>query len=173
MIGSVQDQIEKWINAYPMSGDVLEIGSRDICGSPRRWFTKDGLQKEPTERFPSYVGIDLVEGNLVDRVMDSHALQFGAGSFDVVVCCETLEHDDAPWLTMIEVGRVLRPQGWVLLTVPSWLGCPPHCEPDYWRFMPGGVRLLLEHHAGCEVVELVDDTAPGGPNAIYALGRKR
>lgn len=169
MNGEVQDFVERCVNQYPeMSGRVLEVGSRDICGSARRWFTKDGQQKEPTERFPEYVGIDIVEGNLVDEILNAHQLndRFGNESFDVVVSTSSLEHDEQFWLTMQQIEEVLTHGGWLLLSVPSWKGCPPHCEHDYWRFMPEGVRAMLKDF---EIVEFDDTTSI---NDIMALARK-
>jgi SAM-dependent methyltransferase len=168
MNGEVQDFVERCVNQYPsMAGRVLEVGSRDICGSARRWFTKDGQQKEPTARFPEYIGIDIVPGALVDVIMNAHELRFDSSSFDVVISTSALEHDDQPFTTLNEIQRVLKPSGYFILTVPSWKGCPPHCEHDYWRFMPEGVRLLLKDF---EIVEFDDTTSI---NDIMTLARKR
>lgn len=165
MNGEVQDFIEQMVAKYPLRGKVLEVGSRDICGSARRWFTKDGQQKEPTERFPEYVGIDIVQGNLVDLLMNAHEMQFERGEFSVVISTSALEHDTDPFKTMSEIRRVLRYGGYLILTVPSWKGCPPHCEHDYWRFMPEGVRWLLRDF---EVLEFDDVTSI---NDIMCLAR--
>ena len=168
MNGEVQDFVEKCVAKYPMTGRVLEVGSRDICGSARRWFTKDGQQKEPTERFPEYIGIDIVEGALVDVILNAHALvaEFGKDSFNVAISTSSLEHDDAFWVTMWQIRKVLKHSGYLILSVPSWKGCPPHCEHDYWRFMPEGVRLLLQDF---EILEFDDTTSI---NDIMALARK-
>lgn len=169
MNGEVQDFIEKCVRDHPLSGRVIEVGSRDICGSARRWFTKDGAQIEPTERFPEYIGIDIVPGALVDMIVDAHHLyaRFGGESFDVAISTSALEHDSAFWSTLWNIQMVLVRGGWFILTVPSWKGCPPHCEHDYWRFMPEGVRLLLEDF---EIVEFDDETSV---NDIMVLARKR
>ena len=48
----------------------------------------------------------------------AEALPFPAASFDAVICLEVLEHlaDEAP--AVAEIGRVLRPQGELVLSVP-------------------------------------------------------
>lgn len=168
MNGEVQDFIQKCVEKYPMSGNVLEVGSRDICGSARRWFTKDGLQVEPTERFPSYIGIDIIPGNLVDEIMNAHELRiwFGENVFDIAISTSALEHDDQFWITIGQIWIVLKPGGWFILSVPSWKGEGPHCEHDYWRFMPEGVRLLLKDF---EIVEF-DETSAA--NDVMVLARK-
>ena len=53
---------------------------------------------------------------------DATSLPFVQGAFDVVLLLDLLEHLDDRML-LAEVGRVLRPGGWVLVTVPAmpWL----------------------------------------------------
>jgi len=61
----------------------------------------------------SYVGIDLTAGPGVDRVMSSHEIEraWPAETFNTVLCCEMLEHDSRPWITVAQMHRVLRPEG--------------------------------------------------------------
>jgi SAM-dependent methyltransferase len=139
----------KYIEAQAanLSGDVLEVGSRDINGSPRSIFSD-------RSRFPHYVGIDLEDGPGVDFVEDCHELKFCGKAFDVVVDAERLEHDTDFFASYREIFRVLRPGGHVITTARSWGGFHPHCLPhDYWRFLEGGIRLLLTI-SGLEVVDL-------------------
>lgn len=170
MNGEVQDFIEHCVAKYPMSGRVLEVGSRDICGSARRWFTKDGQQKEPTERFPEYIGVDRIAGDLVDEVLSGHDLhnRFGSESFDIVISTSALEHDEKFWLTLEQIWEVLVHGGWLILTVPSWRGEGPHDLHDYYRFMPEGVEALVKM-VGLEIVELIDHAAS---NDVMLLARK-
>lgn len=132
------------------AGDTLEIGSRNINGSPRCFFTG------------AYIGIDMIDGPDVDLVAVSDALPFPDASFDTVVCTEMLEHDPNPWLTLPEIARVLRPGGVVILTARG-IGYPLHGFPDdYWRFTESSFRHLFEL-AGLRVVEtrLDDPLKPG------------
>lgn len=170
MNGEVQNFIERIVNDYPIHGRVLEIGSRDICGSARRWFTKDGQQKEPTDRFPEYIGIDQAKGNLVDIVMNAHRLtaSFGYRSFDIVITTSQLEHDDDPFITLWEIQGVLKVGGYLILTVPSWRNEGPHDRVDYWRFMPDGVRVMVER-PGLKIIELIDHEPS---NDVMCLARR-
>jgi SAM-dependent methyltransferase len=129
--------------------DVLEIGSRNINGSPRRFFTG------------TYIGVDMIDGTEVDVVATSDKLPFEEESFDCVVCTEMLEHDPSPWLTLPEIARVLRPGGMVLLTARG-IGYPLHGFPDdYWRFTESAFQHLFEL-AGLTVVETrLDPLKPG------------
>lgn len=53
---------------------------------------------------------------MVGSVMD---LPFADGSFDVVVCTEVIEHTVDPRRAVMEVARVLRPGGTLVLTTPN------------------------------------------------------
>lgn len=128
---------------------TLEIGSRYINGTIRDCFTGP------------YVGIDFIDGLLVDIVMDAHILEFPDASFDVVICTEMLEHDSAFWVTLSEVGRVLRPGGHFLMTTRG-NGFMEHSWPyDYWRFMKNSGELIA-NLASCRLESCDDDPyAPG------------
>lgn len=129
--------------------DTLEVGSLDVNGSVRSLFSG------------KYIGIDMREGPGVDVVGAADALPFGAGLFDVVVSTEMLEHDPSPWLSLAEMGRVLKTGGHLILTTRG-NGFGEHNEPsDYWRFMPSSRGLLLLI-AGCSLVsEALDPEVPG------------
>src|SRR5207247_1029846 len=57
---------------------------------------------------------------LVDvRVGAAENLPFGDGSFDLVTALDVVEHLDDDVAALREMGRVLRPGGRVLVTVPA------------------------------------------------------
>ncbi len=65
-----------------------------------------------------------------------------AGSVDVVLCTETLEHVPEPSVFLSEAYRCLKPGGRLILTVPfaaRWHYIPH----DYWRFTPSGLHRLF------------------------------
>jgi SAM-dependent methyltransferase len=49
---------------------------------------------------------------------DGHGLPFPDGSFDGVLCFETLEHVESPHQVLTELARVCRPDGRVFVTIP-------------------------------------------------------
>lgn len=162
---------------------VLIVGSLDVNGSVRPYFGKCKI-----------VGIDLSEGEGVDYVMDAHQLLgpqnlwtlFGDGwsqptghTFDVVACTEMLEHDDEFWTTLHNIGELLRPGGYLILTargarrgkegVQHGESMWEHAYPDdYYRFMPNVVPKLLSL-AKCETVEDMQDPYYPG---FLSLGRR-
>lgn len=148
-----------WIGqqAAGLSGSTLEVGSLDVNGSVRSLFG------DP------YVGVDMRPGPGVDVVATADALPFDDASFDVVVSTEMLEHDPSPWLSLAEMGRVLRPGGHLLLTTRG-NGFGEHHEPsDFWRFMPASRDRLLEL-ANCDPVALaLDPEVPG----VFVHGLRR
>ena len=59
--------------------------------------------------------------NVTFEVQDAHALTFEDGAFDVVICCEMLEHVPDAAGVLREIARVLRPEGSLLLTFPNYM----------------------------------------------------
>lgn len=161
-------QIQNWVRASKLeyisnSGRVLEIGSKDINGTVRQYFN-DAYE---------YIGIDMEEGNNVDIVLDSHSIGFDnrvSGLFDIIICLETLEHDNDFFCTLQNIKYSLRKNGFFFLSTPTF-GFPLHRFPkDYWRFGEDAYREILMD--GYKILNLshVVDTAnnPG----ICCLGQK-
>ena len=107
--------------------------------------------------------------------LERDAYPYPDGSFDVVVCCEILEHLLVdPMHMMVEIHRVLKPGGHLLLTTPNATcthsvqaaleGKSPHVYGHYEvggeptdrhnrEYTPGEVRALLEN-SGMQVHRL-------------------
>jgi len=139
---------------------VLEVGSRDVNGSVRPYIE--------TLSPKSYVGVDIEAGPRVDQVVDAARLieTFGAGSFDIVVTTEMLEHV-RDWRTvMANLKGVLRPGGLLLITTRS-IGFRYHAYPhDYWRYEAADMRTILSDF---DLLILESDAAEPG---IFVLARK-
>ena len=73
-------------------------------------------------------------------------------SVDLLLCTQVLEHTRAPWLSMREFQRIVRPGGQVLITVPHVWFYHPH-PGDYWRVTQEGIVALCED-AGFRVREV-------------------
>jgi len=138
---------------------VLEVGALDVNGSVRSLFGK-------VER---YVGIDQLAGKGVDHVANAHAIPFEHDVFDVVVSTEMLEHDPEPWLSVSEMGRVLKIDG-ILVVTARGIGFPHHSYPDdFYRYTPEAIRHLVEEYAGLSVLEIRDDPEASG---VFAVAQK-
>jgi SAM-dependent methyltransferase len=77
-----------------------------------------------------------------DYYYDGRTLPFSEGSFDGVLCTQVLEHVSHPQELLLEISRVLRPGGILILSAPFlW---QEHEEPyDFFRFSSFGMRRLL------------------------------
>ncbi|MHC4932894.1 MAG: class I SAM-dependent methyltransferase [Planctomycetota bacterium] len=120
-------------------GPVLEVGSRDYGNtqSLRPLFAGD-----------TYVGVDLVEGDGVDLVLDltrpfeEVSAGLGERRFRTIFCLSVLEHCEQPFQMAENITRLLEPGGKVHISVPfAWKfhGYPS----DFWRFTHEGVRTLF------------------------------
>ncbi|MEM8713382.1 MAG: methyltransferase domain-containing protein, partial [Planctomycetota bacterium] len=91
--------------------------------------------------------------NLLVQVFgDGARLPFLDGSVDTVLSTEVLEHVPDPRSLVLEMARVLKPGGKLLLTVPFIQ--PLHELPsDYYRFTPSSLKAFAES-AGLSVVSI-------------------
>ncbi len=89
----------------------------------------------------------------LDIVGDITAIPEPDASFDAVMCIEVLEHVPDPLAALRELGRLLKPNGQLILTAPF---CSlTHFSP--FHFASGFSRHFYEHHLpeqGFEIVEL-------------------
>jgi len=101
-----------------------------------------------------YVGIDVNHQTGRPTVSGfAYALPFAANSFDTVFSTQTLEHVEEPHLAVTEMARVLRCDGYLILTAPqTWR---LHEKPyDFFRYTRFGLQYLMEHN-GLRVVHLI------------------
>jgi ubiquinone/menaquinone biosynthesis C-methylase UbiE len=76
----------------------------------------------------------------IDFVSDAGALPLRDCSVDAVLLLEVLEHVAHPDAILSEVGRILKPGGKVVASVPSVV--PRHDHHDYWRYTAEGFEQL-------------------------------
>jgi SAM-dependent methyltransferase len=104
------------------------------------------------------IGVDVRNVHNVDVVMEKpYRLPFRSNSIDVILSGQVFEHIPFFWATMLEVSRVLRRGGLMILTVPS--RGHEHTPVDCWRCYPDGVRAMAAF-AGLEVREASTDFPP-------------
>jgi SAM-dependent methyltransferase len=90
-----------------------------------------------------YLGLDIEAGSNVDlAVADPYDWREVAdASADVVTCSQVLEHTEFFWITILEIARVLKPNGLGFIVAPG--SGPLHRYPvDCWRFYDDGLPAL-------------------------------
>lgn len=124
-------EVMEFVRSLRLQGHTLDVGSFDVNGNVRQFCQQ-------------YTGVDMRHGSNVDIVANGHSLPFPDGNFDNVVYLETIEHDDAFWLTIAECRRVLKAGGKFVITAPK-VTVQQHSYPDdYWRFYKSAIVSLLE-----------------------------
>lgn len=114
-------------------------------------------------------GVDIQAGRNVDYVMSKpYTIPLPRGSQDVVITGQVFEHIPFPWVSILEIARVLRPGGLLFLTAPS--RGHHHSTYDLWRYYPDSMRALAAQ-ADLELLEAYTDfppTLPGSDRHDYA-----
>lgn len=91
--------------SYFTNSKVLEVGSLDINGSVRHFFTEC-----------DYTGIDVGPGPGVDLVVQGQDYDGPNDDFDVVISCECFEHNPFWKETFTNMHRVCKPNGLFVMT---------------------------------------------------------
>jgi SAM-dependent methyltransferase len=138
---------------------VLDVGGgsgrwRALLGNPADYTIADVAAPEtlPLDPDSTYV------------VGDAAALPFAAGTFDLVLMIEVLQHLPEPARALAEAGRVLTPSGVLVATArQAWR---THGAPnDYFRFTRYGLEQLLGT-SGLRRTQLI---ALGGPASVVTV----
>jgi len=101
--------VKETLPVYFKDKTVLEVGSLNINGSVRDFFI-DSI----------YTGIDVSEGNDVDLVVNGENYAVLANSMDVVISCECFEHNPEYEKTFINMIRVLKRDGLLIMTCATY-----------------------------------------------------
>lgn len=132
---------------------ILDLGSFDVNGSYREYFDCFSW---------TYRGIDTAAGKNVDIVLQDpyNWREIRSSSVDAVISGQAFEHIEFFWLSIIEIFRVLKPEGLCCLIAPS--GGPEHRYPvDCWRFYADGFAALARF-SSLEVLEIYSQEGPTG-----------
>ena len=89
----------------------------------------------------------------MDIVADAHQLSthFAADSVDAVVACSIFEHIKYPWVAAVEIARILKPGGLILIQTHQTfvIHAYPH---DYGRFSTEGLAALFPATLGLQIL---------------------
>jgi hypothetical protein len=120
----------QWVakHAIPDARRVLDIGGRDINGSPRDLFPV-------ASTFPGlYMTMDVLPGAVITA---DAATWEPDGEYEVVVCCEVFEHAERWRDICVTAFKALAPGGLLIATMAG-PGRPVHSGVDGgWQLRPG------------------------------------
>ncbi|TGA90131.1 methyltransferase domain-containing protein [Streptomyces sp. MZ04] len=138
---SAYEQMELCVEHYMPTGKrhrVVDLGARVSDGQTRTHKTL--LKGRDTE----CVGVDVLDGRNVDAVMTKpYRIPVKSRSADFVISGQAFEHIPFFWATMLEIARVLKPNGIAFVTAPS--RGHVHDAQDCWRYYPDGFRALAAY----------------------------
>jgi SAM-dependent methyltransferase len=131
---------ERWFAQLEASQlDILDVGGRI---QPYRPLLAGRVRR--------YVAIDVRRTPLVNVVARGEQIPLAGEQFDVVICTQVLEYVPEPAVVISEMRRVLKPGGYLLLSVPAIF--PRDSDQDTWRFLPESLRVLLHSFCSVEIV---------------------
>lgn len=146
------EMAEEVSKLLPSKGDVLDVGAGQ--GPALEWFTRNGFK---------VLGITT---NQEDRIvcqnhgytcldMDQNDMpELWTESFDLVWARHVLEHSIAPFWTLSEFARVLRPNGILYAEMPAPNTSAVHeSNGNHYSVMDWKMWLELIHRSGFRVIE--------------------
>ena len=127
--GFLEAVTDLFVLAQPGGKSVLEVGCGEGKLATRLLRNASDLGGAPARYLATDVSLDTINRAELDprietQVASIYELPFAADSFDVVVCCEVLEHLEDPARGLAQISRVARER--VLISTPK--------EP-LWRAM--------------------------------------
>jgi len=146
------------LSRFVGAGRLLEVGcsTGELLIAAGERFAATGIE---ADRASSLValgrGLDCVSGTLADA-------EFTPDRFDVAVLYHTIEHLPSPRSTLLELRRVVRPGGWLVLETPNIATLWYRVLGPRWRqfipdhrffFTPQTIRRLCDE-TGFEIREL-------------------
>ncbi|MBJ6801072.1 class I SAM-dependent methyltransferase [Geomonas propionica] len=149
-----------FLNSFYFSRRGLHRGIKKYANCLNGALLDFGCGKKPYYdlfEVKSYTGIDVVESghdhteSQIDVYYDGITIPFADDYFDSVFTSEVLEHVFNLDHILDEIYRVIKPDGFILITIPfCW---DQHEVPyDFARYTEFGINYILECH-GFEIIE--------------------
>lgn len=136
----IKDFVRIVSETLPEVDPIYEFGALQVPGQ------EEFADLRPFFTGRDYFGCDIQEGPGVDHILNLHHIDLPPESVGTVLLLDTLEHVEFCRKALEEVFRVLKPNGF--LVISSVMKFPIHNYPhDYWRFTPEGFKSLLKHFA--------------------------
>lgn len=145
----------KNIRNLPKDSSIIDIGAgeqmfRGIC-KDLKYISQDIAIYDGFGKEGLHTGT--WDTSNIDIVSDATSIPVEDGSFDNALCTEVLEHAPHPVGILNEIYRILKPEGIVILTVPSL--SLTHFAPYFYQ--SGFSKYFFSYHAkeiGFQVLEI-------------------
>lgn len=142
---SVSEFIHICASRFDKKGNIiLDIAPQDWEGARKHFINTEikTLDIDPKSNADYIADITQANHNIIP-----------SDYFDFVLCTEVLEHTLNPFKAADEIYRILKPGGFVGITVP--LNFRIHGPlPDCWRFTRYGLESVLSHFKNIEITEI-------------------
>lgn len=148
-------QAPKVVKLLPIKGKILDVGCGQ--GTALEWFTKEGFL--PIGISTNQEDIDVcVAAGFRARFADQNDLGLYCNEyFDCIWARHVLEHSVAPFWTLHEFNRVLKPDGVLYVEVPApETECVHEANPNHYSVLGHTMWLSLLARSGFDVREAIE-----------------
>lgn len=155
----IVNRIKFFLKKYPVffSAVYKFFGASLVGVSPEKFLKKIGPQKIILNLGSGVkiinqdvINIDFYPFANVDIVADISDLPIDSNSIDAIINESVLEHIGQPEKIVSEMHRLLKPGGYIYLSVPFIVSF--HSSPDdYYRWTKPGLRMMMFHFSEIEV----------------------
>lgn len=163
--------IEDTLGKIPAGLTILDAGAgecpfKSSCAH-LNYISQDFAQYEGTGNVGLQTG--KWDNSKIDIVSDITDIPLESNSIDAVLCSEVLEHVPNPVLALEEMVRLLKPQGFLILTAP--FASLTHFAP--YHFSTGFSRFFYETHLTNNGFEILDMQFNGNYFELLAQEHRR
>jgi SAM-dependent methyltransferase len=134
---------------------VLEVGSLNINGSVRQFFTDC-----------DYIGIDIGQGRDVDIVCPGQEYNAPDNTFDTVISCECFEHNPEWVETFANMYRMVKPSGLIVMSCAT----TGRAEHGTKRTSPGDAPFCNDYYKNLTEQDFVENFDIDSMFSVYEFG---
>jgi len=134
---------------------VLEVGSLNINGSVRQFFTDC-----------DYIGIDIGQGRDVDIVCPGQEYNAPDSTFDTVISCECFEHNPEWVATFANMYRMVKPSGLIVMSCAT----TGRAEHGTKRTSPGDAPFCNDYYKNLTEQDFVENFDIDSMFSVYEFG---
>jgi ubiquinone/menaquinone biosynthesis C-methylase UbiE len=131
----IRRTIKNFFLPLPVCSSVIEIGGGNAM---MRTVLSQACRAE------KYISSDIAPTDQTDVVCDAQNMIFSDEQADVIAAFEVIEHIPDTNKFLSEVWRVLRTNGYLVLSFPFLYG--RHDFQDFYRWTPQGIQRILKLH---------------------------